>query len=83
MILSPPDDRRANGLAITGFVCSLVGLFVFGIVLGLLGIIFGAIGLGRAVRDPGTWKGKGMAIASLVIGVVDVVVAIVLLALIL
>lgn len=83
-ILSAPDDsQKTNGMAIAGFVCSLVGLFLFGIVLGLLGIIFGAIGLGKISKDSSRWKGKGMAIAALIVGVVDVVVAIVLLALIL
>lgn len=84
MIVNAPDDsQKTNGMAIAGFVCSLVGLFLFGIVLGLLGIIFGAIGLGKISKDSSRWKGKGMAIAALVVGVVDVVVAIVLLALIL
>jgi hypothetical protein len=84
MIVNAPDDsQKTNGMAIAGFVCSLVGLFLFGIVLGLLGIIFGAIGLGKISKDSSRWKGKGMAIAALIVGVVDVVVAIILLALIL
>ncbi len=84
MILSAPDDsQKTNGMAIAGFVCSLVGLFLFGLVLGILGIIFSAIGLGKISKDSSRWKGKGMAVAALIVGVVDVVVAIVLLALIL
>jgi hypothetical protein len=82
VILSPPDDQKTNGLALAGFICSLAGLLIFGVVLGLLGIIFSAIGLGKIAKDSSRWKGKGMAIAGLIVGVIDIVVWIVLLALI-
>jgi hypothetical protein len=52
-------------------------------VLGILGIIFSAIGLGKISKDSSRWKGKGMAIAGLVVGVVDIILWIILLALIL
>ena len=55
-----------SGWAVAGFVCSLVGLFVP--FLGILGIIFSAIGLKSSKR--------GLAIAGLVIGIVAVVVPI-------
>jgi hypothetical protein len=83
VIMSPPDDQRTNGMALAGFICSLVGLFIFGVVLGVLGIIFSAIGLGKIAKDSSRWKGKGMAIAGLVVGVVDIILWIILLALIL
>jgi len=63
-----------NGLAIAGFVCSLVGLLVFSIVLGPLAIIFGGVGLSRANRGA---RHRGLAIAALVIGAVDVILWIV------
>ena len=83
VIMSPPDEKRTNGMALAGFICSLVGLFIFGIVLGLLGVIFSAIGLAKISKDSSKWKGKGMAIAGLIVGIIDIVVWIFILALLL
>ena len=66
-------------MAIASLVCGLVGLLIFGFVLGPLAIIFGAVGIGKANKLGG--KGKGMAIAGLIIGAVDVLLIIVFLAL--
>lgn len=65
-----PVAQSRNGLAIAGFVCSLVGLFLLGVVLGPLGIIFGGIGLTRARSGA---PNRGLAIAAILIGIVDVV----------
>jgi hypothetical protein len=73
------DSRKNQGLAVAGFVTSLVGLFVLSIPLGLLSIIFGAVSLGKIRKNPSRYKGKGFAIAALIIGLVDVVAMIVLL----
>jgi hypothetical protein len=62
-----------NGMAIAGFVCSMVGLILFGIILGLLAIILSAIGLHRINQDPINWDGKGLAIAGIIIGILDIV----------
>jgi hypothetical protein len=83
VIMSPPDEKRTNGMALAGFICSLVGLFIFGVVLGVLGVIFSAIGLGKISKDPSKWKGKGMAIAGLIVGIIDIFVWIFILALLL
>lgn len=83
MILANADEPRSNGLAIAGFVCSIVGFFVFGILLGVLAIIFSAVGLGKINKDPSKWKGKGLAIAGLIIGIVDIVGWIIIIALLL
>jgi hypothetical protein len=74
---APASTRSTNGLAIAGMVLSIVGVFVFSIILGPLGIIFSAMGLSRS-REFGS--GRGMAIAGIVIGVIDVVIFIVLVA---
>lgn len=63
-------EGESNGLAIAGFVCSIVGLIIFGLILGLLAVIFSAIGLKRAQAGA---KGKGLAIAGLVIGIIDII----------
>lgn len=65
------QQQAGNGLAIAGMVCGIVGLLLFNIILGPLGIIFGAIGWSRANRGA---KYKGMAIAGVVLGVIDLVI---------
>jgi hypothetical protein len=71
---------QAEGLSVVGFIASIIGLFIASIPLGLLAIIFGATGLKKIRRNPARYKGRGLAIASIAIGVVDVVVMIILLA---
>jgi uncharacterized membrane protein len=60
-------------LGIIGVVCSLTFfLWFFGVILGILGIIFGAIGRGKASRGEAT--NKGAATAGLVCGIVATVI---------
>jgi len=68
-------------MGVAGFVASLVGLFIFGIPLGLMAVIFGAVSLGKIKKHPGKYKGKGLAIASFVIGIVDIIGVIIVLSL--
>lgn len=68
-------EKKTNGLGTAGFVISLVALFlgwvpVLGWILWLLGLIFSSIGVFR--------KPKGLAIAGLVISLIDVIIIIVL-----
>lgn len=72
--------RRADPVAIFGFVCSLASLLILPFVLGALGIIFGTISLARQASDPQRYSGKALAIAALVIGIISVVYAIVVVA---
>ncbi len=67
-----------TGMAVAGFVCSLVGIFIAGILLGTLGIIFSAIALGK-IKKTGK-RGRGLAIAGLIIGIVAVAGAALILA---
>jgi Domain of unknown function (DUF4190) len=69
--------RQSNGLAIAGLVCGIVGLIVFNFILGPLAIIFGGVGLSRANRGAAH---RGMAWVGLILGIIDVVVLVVLLA---
>jgi hypothetical protein len=64
-----------NALATTALILGIVGVvlfwtFWFGIILGVLAIIFGAMGLSRAKSGA---PNKGMATAGLVLGIVSVV----------
>ena len=61
-------------LGILGTVIGLIPLLAFiAIILGLLAVIFGPIGIGRARR---VGYGKGMAIAGLILGIVALALAI-------
>jgi uncharacterized Tic20 family protein len=72
-----PATRQGNGLAIAALVCGIIGLLLFGIVLGPLAIIFGGIGLSRANKGA---PHRGMAVAGLVLGIIDVVLLVILIA---
>lgn len=69
------DYRKTSGMGIASLVCSLIGLFFFGIgfILGPLAIIFGGVGISQCNRQPNVYKGKGLAIAGLVIGIIEVI----------
>jgi hypothetical protein len=41
---------------------------------GTLAIVFSGIGLSQIKKDPSRFSGKGLAIAGLVIGIVDIIV---------
>ena len=71
--------KKTEGLGLAGFISSLVGLFVLGIPLGILSVVFGAISLGKMKRNPQKYKGRGFAIASVIIGMVDIIGAIIVL----
>ncbi|WP_399889670.1 DUF4190 domain-containing protein [Streptomyces sp. BBFR51] len=75
MPMQPSNGMGTTGLVlgIIGVVCSLTFfLWIFGVVLGVLGIIFGAIGRGKAHRGEAT--NKGAATAGLVLGITATVI---------
>ncbi|MBR0491345.1 MAG: DUF4190 domain-containing protein [Clostridia bacterium] len=67
--------KKTNGLAVTSFVCSMVGIVVFGLVMGILAICFGAVGLSRTKYFPEE-SGKGFAVAGIVVGIIEVIIMI-------
>ncbi|MFC4031356.1 DUF4190 domain-containing protein [Streptomyces polygonati] len=67
----------SNGLAVAGLVCGVVGVFVLNFILGPLALIFGGIGLRNAGRGA---SGRGMALAAVILGAVDIALFIVVLA---
>ena len=58
-------------MAVAGFICSLIGIFVAGLPLGILGVVFSAIGLNRSKREGRPLR--GLAIAGVVLGIIAVV----------
>jgi hypothetical protein len=73
---SPSRTSSSNGLAIAALVCGLVGLLAFSVILGPLAIVFGGVGLSRAKKGA---RHRGMAIAGVVLGVIDLILGVVLL----
>jgi hypothetical protein len=63
-----PSAEGTDGLSIAAMCCGIFGLLIFG--FGVLGIIFGAIGIAKTSRTGR--KGKGMAITGLVSGIIKV-----------
>ena len=66
-------QKKYSGKAITGFVLSLSGWFLAGIICGILGIIFSSIALSDIKRK--NYNGKGLAIAGLIVSIVLLVVS--------
>lgn len=63
------EINKTNGFAIAGFVVSICSLMIPTIgVGGILSIVFSSIALGKTGK--GKEKGKGLAIAGLVIGII-------------
>ena len=67
-------EPKVHWAALTGFITSLVGIFVLPILLGILSIIFGGIGLSNIKKNPEKYKGKGFGITALVLGIIEVVI---------
>ena len=66
------NPNEGQGLAIAGFVCSLVSIFCFGIILGIIGIV-----LSNMAKSKG-YTG-GLATAGIVMGIIGLVGAIIVL----
>lgn len=70
-----PAASTTNGLAIAGFIVSIVSLFLFfTVVVGVVAIILSAVAVGQVNRT--NQGGKGLAIAGMVIGIISVVLAV-------
>lgn len=66
--MSGTGAPKTNGMAIAGFVCSLL--------CSPLGLIFSILGMSQTSKDP-SQGGRGLAIAGLVISIVSLVLTIV------
>lgn len=74
MLINPASEGgKGGGYSIASFVLAIVGLIVFGIICGLLAIIFGSIGLSRGYL-------KGLAIAGIIIGAIDIIAVLIIVA---
>jgi hypothetical protein len=61
--------KKWNRLAIAALIVAILGIPLFGIVTGLIAIVLGCLALSG--HTP-TWKGAAMAVAGIVLGILDV-----------
>ena len=61
-----------NSFALASFICSMVGLLIFGIPCGVAAIVTGILGLVKF--DSEKEKNKWMAIVGLVVGIFDFII---------
>ena len=65
----PQSTSTSNGIAVAGFVCSILSLCLFWLIgvnfiLWVLGIVFSAVGLSKANKMPGATN-RGLSVAGL------------------
>lgn len=74
---APGAGQQKNGMGVAalvlGILAILTGWFLLGVVPGILAIVFGVIGRGRAKR--GEANNGGLALAGLICGIVGIVIA--------
>ena len=68
-----PLQQRTNGLSVAGLVLGIVWLWGIGSILAL---VFGYVAKGQIDRSNGLQTGRGMAVASIVLGWVGVGVSV-------
>jgi hypothetical protein len=74
----PPAPAGMSGMAVAGFVCSLVALipcfwFWFLQIPGYVGTVLSFVGLKQTAN--GAKRGRGLAVAGLIIGIITVLIA--------
>ena len=67
-----PASSTSNGLAISGFVCSLIFIPIgLGVLAAIAGLVLSILGLNNAKKLPGN-KGHGLALAGIIISAVRI-----------
>ena len=74
----PGGERKLSGMAVAGFVCSLVGLipcfwFWFLQIPGYVGTVLSFVGLKQTSNNER--RGRGLAIAGVIVGLIVVLIA--------
>ena len=71
------DHVKTSGFAIAALVCGIVALFstlIGSLILATLAVVFGLIAINKISKNPTKFKGKGMAWAGYIIGLVAVLI---------
>lgn len=63
--------KKAPG-AVSGLVYGLVGIFLFGVVLGIIAIVMGNSAKKKVREHPELYTGDGMGTAAIVLGIFDI-----------
>src|SRR4051812_3737099 len=75
---------RNNPLAVTGLILGIVSLLAcccYGLPFNIGGIVCSAIGLNQIKKDPANQRGRGMAIAGLIMSILSIILYLILLVL--
>jgi len=74
------EGPKTNALAVAGMVMGILavtcGMCCYGLPFNVLGIIFSAIALSQIKQDPAGQRGRGMAIAGLVLSTLSIFLAV-------
>jgi hypothetical protein len=69
----PPADAISNGKATASLVCGIIGLIVFGVVLGVIAVVLAGTAKKEMARAPNRYSNHGSATAGQVLGIIDIV----------
>jgi len=69
---TPTDSGKYNGYAIASCIFGVAGLFVAGFILGAVAIAFSLTAFRRILKGKGGSRGRGFAIAGLLLGIIAI-----------
>jgi len=75
-----PGQKRMEVMALLAMLFGITGLFIAAIVFGLLALIFGIVSLMKISASPKKFGGRGMALAGIIIGLLDIALFLLLIA---
>lgn len=78
------DEVKTSGFSIAALVCGILALFstlIGSLILATLAVVFGLIAINKISKNPTKFKGRGMAWAGYIIGLVAVLIWTILFAL--
>lgn len=72
---APVVEDKASGLAKGALICGILGFCCCGAIAGIPALIMGFIENGKINRGESSPKGKGFAIAGMVLGIISILMA--------
>jgi hypothetical protein len=74
--ISNNSKATIEGFAIAAMLAAIIGIFLYVATFGTVAIILSIISLSRIKKNPNRFKGKGLAITALVLGILELLLAI-------
>lgn len=70
------DEPRLMPLALAALICGIVSIVAYygAFVLGVLAIVFGAVALYKIRQNPGVYRGRRMAMAGFILGIISLAI---------